>query len=673
MVNRSKLSLFIAIFFILVLSCAAAYSNSLHNPFIWDDDALVVKNPLLGSWSNLPKAFTSDLYPGVTAGSNFYRPLQTISYMWDYHFWQLDPFGYHLSNIILQALVSFLVFLFTRIILKDTKIAFAAALLFALNPLHTEAVTYISGRAEMLMGLFLLSSLILFIRGKRLFSLLSFICGLLSKELSVVFPLVILAYIFYYSTSLRRTCRDRTLFCPYNSSRHDLRSVLPFFLVDLIYLILRSGLLHFATIRPPALVKYPLLLRITVFPEVVFTYLKLLFFPVNLHMSRTTIRPVNFLGFFLNWFLLGAICVACVYLLRNKKNKNAAFMIFWSLAFFIPQSGILPINAFVAEHFIYLSSISFFILLAYALHRYLRRGLFIFSVISLALFYGMLTYARNSDWSDPLIFYSKIIKYSPDSFQAHNNLGLQYEYRHNLEKAILEYKKALEIEPKLIEAHSNLANAYFKQGKFQEALSEYAQVEKSAPRAKVGELQNNIGCIYEVEGSLDEALTRYQLALRLDSSLNFAHFNIARIYAAKGKLDLAAEEVLKSLPELNLTDFYNSLSGHLSVRYGNKDRYAQVISAYVKASKAFQSGVIFYNDLGVRFASQNLFDGAVAAFKRVIELDPLYADAHFNLGLAFWKKGLKKEAIFEFKKTLEINPNHLNAKGFLFKIIYKKY
>ncbi|MDO8662306.1 MAG: tetratricopeptide repeat protein [Candidatus Omnitrophota bacterium] len=652
--NKSKLILFIGILFILALSCAAAYSNSVHNPFIWDDDALVVKNPLLSNWSNLPKVFTSDLYPGVTAGSNFYRPLQTISYIWDYHFWQLDPFGYHLSNIILQILVSLLVFLLTRIMLKDTKIALAAALLFALNPLHTEAVTYISGRAEMLMGLFLLASLILFIKGHRVFSLLSFICGLLSKELSVVFPLVILAYLFYYK-------REKL-----KKARYLLKSVLPFLIIDLIYLILRSGLLHFATIRPPALTKYPFILRVIVFPKVMLTYLKLFILPVDLHMSRTLARPVNFLSLFWSCFFLGMIFVFCAYILKNyKQRKTAAFMLCWFLIFLLPQSGILPINAFIAEHFIYLSSISVFILLAYLLRKYLRRGLFIFSVIGLALFYAMLTYTRNFDWSDPLVFYSKIIKYSPDSFQAHNNLGLQYEYRHDLRKAILEYKRALEIEPKLIEARSNLANAYFKLGKFKDALSEYAQVEKSALREKAGELQNNIGCIYEVEGLLDEALDRYRLALRLDPALNFTHFNIARIYAAKAKFDLAAQEVIKSLPELSLTDFYSSRSGHLSVRYGDKDRYAQVISAYVKSSKAFQSGVIFYNDLGVKFASENLLEGAIAAFKRVIELDPLYADAHFNLGLAFWKKGLKKEAIFEFKRALKINPNHLNAKGFL--------
>jgi tetratricopeptide (TPR) repeat protein len=250
--------------------------------------------------------------------------------------------------------------------------------------------------------------------------------------------------------------------------------------------------------------------------------------------------------------------------------------------------------------------------------------------------------------------------FSPLSFQAHNNLGLQFEYKRFFDKACAEYKKALEIEPSLIEARSNLANLYFKMGKYAQAREEYAIVEKDVPVNKAGELQNNIGCIYEVEGDLDKAKERYALALTLDPSLNFAHFNLARIYAVKSQTDSAVTEVLKSLPEASLTR-------------NNDNKSREVINSYLKSTKNFHSAVIFYNDLGIQFAQAGLPDAAIPAFKRVIELDPLYADSHFNLGLVYWKKGLKREAVFEIRKALKINPNHLNAKGFLSEIIYKKY
>jgi len=646
---KLKSPVFILVFLILACSCAFSYYNSLQSPFIWDDDALIVKNPIIRSWSNLSKAFTSDLYSGVSFGSNFYRPLQTISYMWDYHLWQLDPYGYHLTNIFLQILVAFLVFLFTFYFLKETRVALAAALFFALNPLHTEAVTYISGRADMLMAVFLLSALLLFIRGRRVLSWLAFVFALLSKELAVVFPLIILGYLFY--------CRNQEI----KKKEGFLKLILPFLAIDFLYLLSRLTSLNFLREHPPALAKYPLLVRLVVLPDVLLAYFKLLILPVDLHMSWTLQRATNFSGIFLNWFLFGMIFAASAYIFKKRKQANIwGFMLFWFFIFLLPQAGLLPINAFIAEHFLYLSSISFFVLVAYLLNKFLRRELFYAAVVLLAALYGILTFSRNFDWRDPVIFYEKIIKFSPNSFQAHNNLGLQYERCHLFDLALIEYKKALEIKPDLIEARSNLASLYFKTGRFQDARLEYSKVEALAPKNKSAEIQNNIGCIFELEGVLDVALDRYRLALSLDPTLNFTHFNIARIYAARGKFDLAGQEVLKSLPEI-------------SALVKRDRRYQNIVISYAKLPHIFQAGVIFFNDLGVKFASQELWEGSIAAFKRAIESDPSYADARFNLGLAYWKKGLKREAIFEFKTILKNNPNHLKAKEFLTEIIYKKY
>jgi tetratricopeptide (TPR) repeat protein len=377
-------------------------------------------------------------------------------------------------------------------------------------------------------------------------------------------------------------------------------------------------------------------------------------------MSWSIIRPNTFFGFFLAWFVLGMICFGCLYaLFRRRENKVFCFMLFWAIIFWFPQSGIFPINAFVAEHFIYLSSISFFVLVAYLLKRYLRKELFIFSAIVLFLFYGLLTFSRNADWQDPVVFYEKNIKFSPDSYQSHNNLGTEYEYRHHMyQKAILEYKKALEIRPDLIEARSNLASIYFKMGNFDEAKKVYEIVKKSAPALKIGEIENNIGCIYEAEGDFKKALEKYFLALKLNPKLNFTHFNIAKIYQAQGKLELSAKEIFSSIPEI----------ATLSKK---KVDYLAIIYKYLKSVK-LTAAVILYNDLGIEFAGQGLFQEAIFSFKRSLELEPRYADAYFNLGLAYWKLGLEKEAIYAIKQALKINPNHLRAKGFLSEIICKK-
>jgi len=276
-------------------------------------------------------------------------------------------------------------------------------------------------------------------------------------------------------------------------------------------------------------------------------------------------------------------------------------------------------------------------------------------VVAITAFYSLLTISRNYDWQDPLVFYKKIIISSPDSFQAHNNLGLQYEFRSEFDKASEEYKKAIAIKPDLLEAHSNLANLYFKMGLLDQAKEEYAIVEKIAPAGKAGEIQNNIGCVYEVEGRLDEALKRYDLALKLDPALSFAHFNIARLNFAHGDLAGASEEILKSLPDIQ-PDKNN----------------ASIIKSYLGSVKAISDGAIFYNDLGVRFAGAGDFADAVKAFLKSLELKPLYADARFNLGLAYWHMGQTRQAVFEFKNCIKADPGHKKVKRFLDEIIYKK-
>src|SRR3989338_3909813 len=101
--------------------------------------------------------------------------------------------------------------------------------------------------------------------------------------------------------------------------------------------------------------------------------------------------------------------------------------------------------------------------------------------------------------------------------------------------------------PDLLEAHSNLANLYFKLARFNDAEKEYLIVEKTAPESKAGEIQNNMGALYEMQGKFDQAITRYSRASNLDPSLRFSHFNIARIYLVKGELGLAVSEILDSL------------------------------------------------------------------------------------------------------------------------------
>ncbi len=625
--------------------CFLAYFNSLGNPFIWDDEALVVKNTLIRSPQNLGKSFTSDLYSGISSGSNFYRPLQTIAYIFDYYFWQLNPFGYHLTNIVLQISVSFLVFLLVFNLLDNFAVSLATSVIFGINPIHTEAVGYISGRAEMLMAVFIISSLLFFIRSQKdnvrnagifyLLSLVSFIMALLSKEVAIVFPLIIAGYTFYF---LRPKFREKLFF---------IKNIFPFIAISAAYLFLRLSFFSFTTLRAPSLTNVPWFIRLSVLPKIIFTYFKLLILPTDLHMSRELLRPTSIGGILISVFLLGIIIFACVYYLKyRQKFKIASFMLLWFLVFFMPQSGIFPINAFVAEHFIYLSSISFFLVLVCLLHKFLRKKLFILVVSLIASFYILLTVGRNYEWRNPIVFYRNIIKYSPDSFQAHNNLGLQYEYLGRLADAQSEYKKALTIKPDLIEARSNLANIYFKTKLYDQAIKEYQLLTKDKLGSKAGEVENNLGNIYESTGNIDLAVAKYNQALKLDPALKYTHFNLARIYFNKMNLGLAVLHIRQSL----------------GIKESGKDK---IILGFLNSSCPFNNASEFYNNLGINFAKNNCWPEAVSAFSCTLDLDQSSADYYYNLALAYLKMGEKNKVKQTLKQALRINPNHIRAKNLI--------
>jgi len=644
---KNKSYLFLAAFILIAAVCLLAYSSSFRNPFLWDDEGLIVRNQFIKELSSWGRFFTSDLYSSSLAGSNFYRPVQTLSFILDYHLWHLNPFGYHLTNLLLQIITAFLIFLLILTLLNDSVLAFVAALLFAVSPIHCEAVTYISGRADMLMAVFLLCSLLAFIRTFEIKSLSKyiwlavalflFVLGLLSKELAGVFPFVILAWVYYFK---REELKKPFFF---------IRFVFPFFVLLAIYLLLRLTALKFATMYEPQLAKYPLLVRIEAFPLVLWTYLKIMVFPVGLHMSRTLIlteqligKALLFAGFLGVWTIVLYACFS------KMINKISAFLIFWFFIFLLPQSGIFPINAFVSDHFVYLSSVSFFVLVAYLLKRYLGKKAFVFVASVLILFFGVLTFGRNFEWRNQEAFFARIIKFSPSSYLAHNNLGIQFENNGEFKRAVSEYKKAIEIKPRMVMAVSNLANVYYKMKMFAQAQEQYSLLERMVPADKAGELQNNIGALYDAQGLYDQAVSRFKLALILNPRLDLVHFNLARVYLKMGKPALAEEEIISSFKKSNLDELSTGALG--------------IIRSYLVQAKDLNCAVTFYNDLGVKFAEAKEFVLAQYCFSHVVTIAPNYADAYFNLGILYLKQSRPKEAFFEFKRVLEMNPNHDKAR-----------
>jgi len=208
-ISSSNIKKVIGCAIFIFIATFSVYFNTMENDFIWDDEYLILNNSQVKSFSHIDNVFKTYVGFGSENVNTFYRPLQELSNMLDYFLWGEDPMGFHLTNVLLHSAFAILAFIFIFYVSANIPVAFIAALLLGVHPVNTEAVAYIAGRADSLYSIFFLLSLISFVRysghiikGKNCLMLIIsanifFILALLSKEVSLVLPLLVILYIFF--------------------------------------------------------------------------------------------------------------------------------------------------------------------------------------------------------------------------------------------------------------------------------------------------------------------------------------------------------------------------------------------------------------------------------------------------------------------------------------------
>lgn len=627
----------------LVLICIIIYGNSLLNPFVWDDSWLIQNNPLIRSFNNIPKLFQVNLtYSRGAFASNFYRPLQSLSHMIDYLFFGLQPFGYHAINIILHAINAVLVYFLILLITKQKVASFVSSLLFAVHPIHVEAVTYISGRADLLVAFFILLSLIFFIvysecaKLKRIIfysiSVLCFILALLSKELAIVFPLTLIVYDLSFR---RKNLRDLSSF---------LRAYALFIIIDLIYILLRLTILNFG-LGVYLTGNYPLYSRLIILSHSFNIYFRLLVLPLDLHMCRifglylSLSNPITFFS------VLSFALAVILLILSYKRARLIFFSGAWYIILFLPQSGIYPINAFAADHFLYLPSIGFFLIIGFLMTRYLPRRIFTVSVMALTCFYATTTAINNYGWRNEGQLYKRIIKLSPLCTNAYVNLGVYYRDRGLLDEAEKQFKKAIAIDKFDHAKRVYLAEVYFLQNKLDKAIDELKAVLQNSSKNKNASIFSDIGYMYQLKKSYALAIDYYKQALEIDPNFTLARCNLARAYFDLGRTKECFVELEKAIGIEGLLTFND-----------NKGPTEKELKEAIKQNKEY--GGIF-NELAVLFIKYNRFEIAEKVFLRTIELYPNSVETRFNLGVLYYNLGLYAKAKAQWHSVLKINPRHL--------------
>jgi tetratricopeptide (TPR) repeat protein len=462
------------------MAALLSYAPALRNGFVWDDQALVLRDPLIRSWRLIWEGFQHFLFTDAAA-SNFYRPLQRLSYTLDYAAFFVSPFGYHLVSILWHAAAAIALFYFAEEFLaryeeqpgRRWMIAFFAALVWAIHPLQSAAVVYIAGRADPMAAAFGFAGLYLGLRmlraeGNRKWALglgagLCFLGSALSKEMGLIFLLLWLVLV------LPQSGRQALL-----GASAIVAAVL------IAYLGLR---LPAEKIAPPAPAPLPLAERPIVLARAVAEYAGLIVFPWHLHMDRDVeTHPFGFAPASLraaSWrelqSLLGCVLLAALSygLWRARRDPPIFLPLLLAIISYLPVSGLVTLNATVAEHWLYLPSAFLFLAGAGAAvslgwltwkmpgWRIAGAGLTIW-----LFFLPLRTFARAFDWKDQRTFLTRTIAAGGDSARMLINLGgLELSEGHRA-AARRTLERALEKEPQNSLTQLNLAAVEIKERNF---------------------------------------------------------------------------------------------------------------------------------------------------------------------------------------------------------------
>jgi Flp pilus assembly protein TadD len=552
---------------------------------VFDDSLLLTNNPAIRGVEKIPGQL------GLGKNKAQYRPLRMISYAVDYtlnqKLWKhvgsyegwdagLNPLGYHLANYVYHLLTTWLVFLVVFRLAASYRIAFLAAALFALHPVHTDSVTYISGRRDIFVTLFYLAGFYYFLRyrqtGKITFivaALLSYLLSLGSKEMGVTLPALFLCYdlITQFPEKVRRI--DGAYF---KALALTLKKVLvqSRYLYSLIFL----GALSFSYYKvfitsPSNRVTYYGDSMITTFltvGKILVHYIKLLVYPIRLNadysfdafpLSASFLEPAT-VGAFMVLGVIGYVVLRLVI-----THRMAAFGVIWFFVTLLPVCHIFPHHELLAEHYLYLPSFGFCLLAGYLVDRLLKdtpyRSLIYASCILVLLLFSLRTADRNRDWKDGFSLWAKTVNTVPRCARARNNLGFEYDTRGRVGEAMLEYEKALSINPHFADPYNNLGFIYYGQGRVDDAIAAYKKA--LAEKPCYAEAHNNLGAAFLKKGNMLWATCSFLKALECQPTLAEAHLGLGVLLAKEGKLESGVAHFKRTLEiKPNLAEAHNNLA-----------------------------------------------------------------------------------------------------------------
>jgi tetratricopeptide (TPR) repeat protein len=619
------------LFALLVIGGAAllAYANSLHGPFVFDDESSITTNPTIRKLWPL----TEPLSPPLTNVTAQGRPILNLSLAVNYALGGVAVEGYHAVNLLIHALAGMVLFGVVRRTLAAeagaTGLALAVAVLWVVHPLQTESVTYVIQRAESLMGLFYLLTVYCFVRGTeaggggaRWLGLAVGACalGMATKEVMATAPLMVL---FYDRTFVAASFADAL------RRRWAFYAALFGTWVLLGWLVLQGGGNRGGSVGFGAGIE-PWAYWLTQFKAVA-VYLRLTIWPAPLVFEYGTFW-VNGAGDIVIEALL--VLGLLVVTIRGLWRRTAlGFAGAWFFGILAPTSLAPGTTQMIVEHRMYLPLAAVLAVAVVGVYRRVGergRGAVWAGSAAVALLWGGMTIGRNADYRTDIALWSDTVAKRPA-----NPL-----------------------------AHFMLAGALERAGEVPRALESYAEALRLKPNFSVG--HENYGALLLKLGRRAEAITHFEEALRLQPAFPDAHMNLGNALVAEGRAGDAVRhlaEAVRLAPEF--AEMHYNLANALSAA----GRTAEAVAAYEAALKrpAGSPAVTCGGALAARQCPRDggAAGGGGAALRGGVAAQPDHAEAHHNLGSACLELGRFAEAVSHYEATLRLAPDFPNARAHL--------
>jgi hypothetical protein len=525
----------------LIAAVLIPYHNALPGQFIYDDKAIIAKNPLIRNLHHTPLLFGTS-YWGMNVGQpkefkgDLYRPLTMTTYALNFAAGGLNPARYHIVNLLLHLGVVLLLWRLVLLLGFSPIIAGITAFFFAVIPIHTEAVTNIVGRAELLSAFFVLLAWILSIaqpsRWRIAGGAACFGLALLSKENSAAFwPVLILSDYVVQHKSWRELAHERLLiWTAYGGTL-------------LLYLEWRHFIVGslFTSNSVPYFESQGLSIRLlTMARFMVLHYVKpmLMGWGLCADYTRPALTDAN-LHAWGPWLclivLLGIIGAALLAALKRRTPLALGVLIFFGLLF--PVSNLwVRLEVIGAERFLYLPSLGYCFGLGLLAEKASRsrawvRAAGIFFLVSLALGYGWNTVQRNKVWQSEAAFWETTARDAPGSPRAWNGLGGVRMGQKIYPEALEDFNRALALNPMLLDAHYNMATCFLLKGDVTRAKKGYIYVLQRKPYDPATLF--HLAMLAENEGDYKSAAGYYRTMLIANPGDEVAQTNLDKIEGIK--------------------------------------------------------------------------------------------------------------------------------------------